>query len=262
MTKTCSKCQKALPISEFHRSRSSGDGLYGWCKSCYLLAQRDSPASVLPKEKYCPNCKRTLPISMYALRDGGTGQPYAWCRECYTARSKYRASQIEQVGIRHCYKCDKDKEVTEFDKNKIGAYYAWCRECFVANARTAQDVPYRKCTKCGTDKQADAFDKNANGLYYAWCRECFSSDTSKVCQCCKHTKPLTEFVRNGTSHTAWCRSCLTSWHATKETDDSKECVQCCTVKPITEFGTNKDGALYAWCRKCYKTAYETTNERK
>lgn len=33
-TKVCPHCHRELPVTEFHASRSSADGLQGWCKEC------------------------------------------------------------------------------------------------------------------------------------------------------------------------------------------------------------------------------------
>lgn len=33
-TKKCAKCGRELPVEEFHKSKSSKDGLYSYCKEC------------------------------------------------------------------------------------------------------------------------------------------------------------------------------------------------------------------------------------
>lgn len=33
-TKKCSKCGRELPVEEFHKNKSSKDGLYCYCKEC------------------------------------------------------------------------------------------------------------------------------------------------------------------------------------------------------------------------------------
>ncbi len=37
-TKLCSKCKKTIPVENFSKDRSRGDGLQSWCKSCCGLA--------------------------------------------------------------------------------------------------------------------------------------------------------------------------------------------------------------------------------
>jgi hypothetical protein len=34
-TKTCTKCERELPLSEFHKNRATKDGLQSWCKDCF-----------------------------------------------------------------------------------------------------------------------------------------------------------------------------------------------------------------------------------
>lgn len=34
ITKTCTKCRRELPLSEFTKNKSRSDGLQCWCKSC------------------------------------------------------------------------------------------------------------------------------------------------------------------------------------------------------------------------------------
>jgi 5-methylcytosine-specific restriction endonuclease McrA len=38
--KTCTRCQLLLPVTEFRLSKTSKDGLTGWCKACYRDNQR------------------------------------------------------------------------------------------------------------------------------------------------------------------------------------------------------------------------------
>ena len=48
--KTCSKCKKELPVSQFWKSKTSSDGLYCYCKSCASKIrqqyQKDNPEKI------------------------------------------------------------------------------------------------------------------------------------------------------------------------------------------------------------------------
>ena len=39
-TKRCSHCKEIKPTSEFHKNRSTSDGLSGWCKSCNIATAK------------------------------------------------------------------------------------------------------------------------------------------------------------------------------------------------------------------------------
>ncbi len=39
-TKYCPKCDKALPVENFHKNRTRCDGLHPWCKTCSKLSKR------------------------------------------------------------------------------------------------------------------------------------------------------------------------------------------------------------------------------
>lgn len=40
-TKRCSKCGRVLPITQFHKDKSSKDGLQCWCKQCHKAKQAE-----------------------------------------------------------------------------------------------------------------------------------------------------------------------------------------------------------------------------
>lgn len=87
-TKRCSRCSETLPSTEFHRQRTSPDGLHGWCKTCM---SRDKKArhkiavatdKVMPSEKMCPECETWKPSDAFG-RDRGRRDGLARvCRDC------------------------------------------------------------------------------------------------------------------------------------------------------------------------------------
>lgn len=93
--------------------------------------------------------------------------------------------------MKKCTKCKKEKEETEFSKNKNfadGLNY-WCKVCayecskktFKRNQEsnlTSYIPPLAKvCSKCKIEKSSDNFGKNTttkDGLY-TWCKECLNA---------------------------------------------------------------------------------------
>ena len=41
-TKTCTKCGRELPVSEYYKSKRTGDGLHAWCKKCVCKSSNDA----------------------------------------------------------------------------------------------------------------------------------------------------------------------------------------------------------------------------
>lgn len=52
MFKTCSKCGKSKPASEFYKNRRSKDGLYSYCKVCHQVYVQNYIKTPLGKEKW------------------------------------------------------------------------------------------------------------------------------------------------------------------------------------------------------------------
>ena len=60
MFKTCSKCGKSKPASEFYKNRRSKDGLYSYCKVCHQGYVRNYIETPLGKEKWLSAIKRGI----------------------------------------------------------------------------------------------------------------------------------------------------------------------------------------------------------
>lgn len=99
-TKTCTKCGRELPISEFYAKAGSKDGLQTQCKECHNAATRKSiekrKADNIfngPGIKSCPRCGQDLPKEAFGknarTRDGL--QPY--CKKCRSEARKGKTSR-------------------------------------------------------------------------------------------------------------------------------------------------------------------------
>lgn len=105
-TKTCTKCGRELPISEFYAKAGSKDGLQTICKECHNEASKRSRAKaqaqalegMKPKTKICSKCGRELPLVRFGKNASTKDGLQYWCKECQTrkvteAKAKKRAAE-------------------------------------------------------------------------------------------------------------------------------------------------------------------------
>lgn len=108
-TKTCTKCGRELPISEFYAKAGSKDGLQTICKECHNEASRRSRAKaqaqegLKPKTKICSKCGRELPLVRFGKNASTKDGLQYWCKECQTrkvteAKAKKRAAEDSFLG--------------------------------------------------------------------------------------------------------------------------------------------------------------------
>lgn len=110
-TKTCTKCGRELPISEFYAKAGSKDGLQTICKECHNEASRRSRAKAQaqaqegpkPKTKICSKCGRELPLIRFGKNAGTKDGLQYWCKECQNrsvtaAKAKKRAAEDSFLG--------------------------------------------------------------------------------------------------------------------------------------------------------------------
>lgn len=72
-TKTCPKCGRTLPVSEYWKSRASKDGLYSYCKECANELQ-NARHSKLRQEKMSKNMLLPFNINDKAKNVSGGGR--------------------------------------------------------------------------------------------------------------------------------------------------------------------------------------------
>lgn len=76
-TKTCPKCGRTLPVSEYWKSRASKDGLYSYCKECAKELQ-NAKYSKLRQEKMRKDMLLPFNINDKAKNvSGGADNPLA-----------------------------------------------------------------------------------------------------------------------------------------------------------------------------------------
>jgi len=140
--------------------------------------------------KVCTKCHEEKEISEFnkdkSKKFGVTSQ----CKECkQTPKAKARAERLALVpeGFKFCSKCDKDKPLSEFHKNKKAKFGVnhICKEClrsFEVKEKEARFalVPegFKICTQCNKERPLTEFSKQKNGRF----------GCSSICKECKYNK--------------------------------------------------------------------------
>lgn len=208
-TKTCTKCKKDLPISEFHKSNRHLSGIANVCKNCEAKrskekaikkkARKDSEI-MYPETKTCFRCKKELSRDNFAKCRVNKDGLSASCKKCQSKFSK---------GLKQRYKQRKESDI---------------------------DYPdYKKCTSCNKILPKENFHKNKgikNGLA-VYCKDCVSNNSkiiranhlsrplseinipeTKICPCCEEEKHYTEFASDRSSSnglTSHCKVCVSQY---------------------------------------------------
>ena len=74
LSKQCTKCKQTLPLSEFHKNRSTKDGLHSWCKSCegaYQKAYLQSEKGMAVHRRYLKSPKGKSAVVNYRRSPNG-----------------------------------------------------------------------------------------------------------------------------------------------------------------------------------------------
>ena len=90
LTKRCPRCKLTLPLGEFHKNKSTSDGLQCRCKKCHgetvLEAKRKRVAEGRnhpPAEKKCPSCGQVVPLSGWCRNRTSIDGLQANCKKCH-----------------------------------------------------------------------------------------------------------------------------------------------------------------------------------
>jgi hypothetical protein len=93
--KTCPKCKKEKPGSDFSKNVNTPDGVQSYCKECMSTGykswvQKNSGREtiVIPKFKTCPKCKKEKPGTRFSIRKGNEDGLCGWCKECCATNAR------------------------------------------------------------------------------------------------------------------------------------------------------------------------------
>lgn len=108
-TKTCTKCGRELPISEFYAKAGSKDGLQTFCKECHNEAskksreKKEAKDGLKPPTKLCKRCGRELPLIRFGKNASTKDGLQYWCKDCQNlsvtaSKAKKRAAEDSFLG--------------------------------------------------------------------------------------------------------------------------------------------------------------------
>jgi len=119
--RTCARCKKDLPSSDFIFEGRLRRGL------CRFCLQTDAES---PRTKRCTKCKENLPISHFSLYK--EGHRASWCNGCMRAYQKEKRNLPNlKLDIKICRVCKIERPISDFYKcyqTKDG-YASLCKSC-------------------------------------------------------------------------------------------------------------------------------------
>ena len=172
-SKTCTRCLKLKPLSDFAPDGRRHDDHRPYCKEC----ARKKPL-IAPWLKECSRCGRILPQRDFFPRNDGRskdGLSY-YCRECDRVASKQISYTI--ISEKKCSKCGVVKPVADFhsDLTNKDALKSRCKICCsTRKQRTRLKDGYKVCNKCRQEKPLSEFypaRENKSSGVRGRCRDC------------------------------------------------------------------------------------------
>lgn len=120
-----------------------------------------------------------------------TGQ----CVECLKKRRgiqknrKKENIELEKIGMKKCFRCGEIKQISEYNKGRIGERLAICKACKSKRNKTPQYFMYNKKNKVMRSYGA-TYDEYLNFLSIERCECCgkqFSNKNNRDRKCCDHS---------------------------------------------------------------------------
>jgi hypothetical protein len=118
--KRCPRCEEVKPAEQFHRHRTSKDGLQPYCAECSLIVRREWSERhadlVAAKQadrtmrgamtpdgvKTCTKCGETKPKLSFYLHRGTADGRSTYCAECQKAQTRaWNAANREKIAARN-----------------------------------------------------------------------------------------------------------------------------------------------------------------
>ena len=99
-TKTCTKCEDAKPVTEFHRNANTRDGFNYWCKSCKRGHESSSHRKVTPmttgspETKVCSKCSTEKPRTDFYRASRQLDGLQGWCKMCQSGKKPTASDPI------------------------------------------------------------------------------------------------------------------------------------------------------------------------
>jgi len=141
--KKCSKCKEEKNVSEYYKNTNGS--LLSYCKTCRKTQVKkrskdisNNPNKIIITTKICFNCSVEKPASGFYKNkyriDGLTDE----CKKCAKEKAKENKRKYSSGELAHkvvvskiCCKCNTEKTIDEFNKNKamIDGHGTECKNC-------------------------------------------------------------------------------------------------------------------------------------
>ena len=206
--KRCSRCERCLPLAEFHRNKSTKDGLAHWCKSCSreFASQQDNPPQYDGGLKQCTRCKEWKERTEFYCKRRNPDGLHGWCKTCML-KAKYerqRTNRDEYNAYQRQYREGRGEQWQEYSRRayakhgeKIRAraaqrYNEKAEEVKAYVKQWQHDNPEKRADysrRCTHKRRAQIEGNGGSFTAEEWedlCAEC-----DYRCVCCGEHKPLT-----------------------------------------------------------------------
>lgn len=269
--KTCNKCHRNKPVSDFTKDSKSPDGFCRICKECRKryaviseyrmgMARKKQSHPMEVTSKRCGKCNKTFPIDHFhknKLQKDGHSSVCKDCQKQYERllreRNRARAQQLnvgDKPVSKRCSWCHRTLLISEFSKNssKPDGHTDICSDC----RRSKQRIRY-------TERAKKYSDFVASGLM----------PKTKICTKCKQELPIDSFAKSASNikdgHANYCKSCrkayekerianFTAYHKKFGIDTltTKHCNFCDRDLPASCFQKHscKPDGLASECKEC------------
>jgi len=262
--KTCHHCRHILPITAFHHSDHTKDGVEHICKLCSTQRRRALVSRwsedrkthpIIIEEKTCPRCKKRLPVSSFYPNENQKDGYSEYCETCSRRLRQHYQDKWE------------DERKKQFSKEKT----AQCELCHNSLPLTEfhKDRRYKKghssvCIACTNQKFEWYIQK--------WQTERKEPPTEKECRHCHRILPIKNFRKNRRRKDGienHCNACykekmnsyINRWGKERKHQDNdfnlfqpfeKTCTSCKRALPLSMFYTKKwsKNGYVSTCKDC------------
>lgn len=271
--KICGKCKEEKTAAEFSKSKSSKDGLQGYCKEC----MRDRYRELNPKKEKKPKSIKEKKVRGRKIE--------LICKRCGSERIRLTDNKTKCPVC--TYAPDKTKPCANCSKPiKVYNNSTLCVECFVISVKKESVV----CPLCGVDKPREEYKlrggKKAQGKdsrkFYLGCADCRTARRSekkltRICTNCGVERTLEHFTSTG----KYCSVCTIAEFEAKQKvmqerqtqieknrleresvilkrigNRKKICGKCGNERPFEDFHKSRNSVdgRQAYCKSCMVSA--------
>lgn len=215
--KTCTRCQRELPLTSFGRDVRNRGGGRSWCQECLAQKARE---------------RRAARRSALSEPEPGSETPAPLVKVTPEVTPESRVVKPKHEGddeLYQCSACDRWLLGALFARRKRFGRTSWCRECEAETEVSGKVF----CIRCGESRNLSSF-AFSSGKLSSYCRPCrFEVDEerakrkakevlsrgSKICDRCGLDLPLSRFYLSDRSldgRSASCVGCRTIEGPTEE----------------------------------------------